>query len=119
MLYDAFRFSVMIASVLGIIHMIAVDSYIYIYFPIVIEFWGIYSFVDAREKEDIRRNGGSAHSSSWFGTWYDDYEIAQNKTHHRTISSYSTRTTTKNNDYKTISKKCKRNFKITIGEENG
>ena len=50
MLYTSFRATVMVAAILGLLHMIAEGSFIYIFFPIVIIIWAIYTFFDENDR---------------------------------------------------------------------
>lgn len=122
MLYDSFRVMMMICASVGIIHMIGTDSYIYIFFPIIILIWGIYSLFDENDKEYLRRNG-------FF--YEDDYFSTTNGNnhHHRTTTyqgytgrGYSQSPTYhysayESKKYEHIAKKCNRNFKITIDKD--
>lgn len=148
MLYNSFRILLMFPSFLAILNMIATDKYEYIFFPIVILIWAIYSFFDENDREYLRRNGIDADELSWFFPDYNDYGAVRDK--HKPLnqnSSSHTRTyparkendnsryypTTQyggygysyydyTNSYKKLKDKCKRNFKITIAkdiEDNG
>jgi hypothetical protein len=118
--------------------MIATDKYEYIFFPIVILIWAIYSFFDENDREYLRRNGIDADELSWFFPDYNDYGAVRDK--HKPLNqnssshtrTYQARKTTDNsryapktanyyygysNPYKKLKDKCKRNFKITIAKD--
>ena len=134
----------MFPSFLAILNMIATDKYEYIFFPIVILIWAIYSFFDEDDREYLRRNGIDADEISWFFPDYNDYgavrdnhkQLNQNSSsHNRTYPAIKTidnsryaPTTAYNeydygytswysNPYKKLKDKCKRNFKITIAKD--
>jgi len=146
MLYSSFRVLLMFPSFLAILNMIATDKYEYIFFPIVILIWVIYSFFDEDDREYLRRNGIDADEISWFFPDYNDYgavrdnhkPLKQNSSSHtrtyqpmKTIdnSRYAPKTTYGgyndyygytsgySNPYKKLKDKCKRNFKITIAKD--
>ena len=73
MLYSSFRILLMFPSSLAILNMIATDKYEYIFFPIVILIWVIYSFFDENDREYLRRNGIDPDEISWFFPDYNDY----------------------------------------------
>ena len=136
MLYSSFRVIVVICAILGLLHMIAEGSFIYILFPIAIVVWGLYSFFDENDKEYLRRNGIDPDEISWFFPDYNDYGAVRdsysspNRRSYpaRTNNSYNTNAqysryapqgqypykTYYNQDYKGFVSKCKRNFKITV-----
>jgi hypothetical protein len=100
MLYTSFRATVMIAAILGLLHMIAEGSFIYMFFPIAIIIWAIYTFFDENDREYLRRNGIDPDEISWFFPEYSDYGAVRDKhsTMNRTSGdyrrrSYPTRTT--------------------------
>ena len=147
MLYSSFRILLMFPSFLAILNMIATDKYEYIFFPIVILIWAIYSFFDEDDREYLRRNGIDADEISWFFPNYNDYgavrdnhkPLNQNGNSH--TRTYPARKTTDNsryapttqygeyvydyynydskysNPYETLKDKCKRNFKVTIAKD--
>lgn len=145
MLYSSFRMLLMFPSFLAILNMIATDECEYIFFPIVILIWVIYSFFDEDDREYLRRNGIDADEISWFFPDYNDYgavrdnhkPLNQNSSSH--TRAYPTRKTIDNsryapttaysgynyygytsgysNPYKKLKDKCKRNFKITIAKD--
>ena len=141
MLYTSFRATVMIAAILGLLHMIAEGSFIYIFFPIAIIIWAIYTFFDENDREYLRRNGIDPDEISWFFPEYSDYGAVRdnhstmNRTSGDNRRSYPARTSGSsynryapqgsyygyreysNPVYKALKDKCKRNFKITVSKE--
>lgn len=119
MLYDCFRVTVMVASVIGIIHMFAMGEFTYIYYPIVAIIWGSFSFFDENDREHIRRNGYDYDYDYSNPTYYDnsrytprsDYNTSYGSTRYTPYTSYKSR------QYDGIVKKCKRNFNITIAKD--
>ena len=73
MLYTSFRATVMVAAILGLLHMIAEGSFIYLFFPIAIIIWAVYTFFDENDREYLRRNGIDPEEISWFFPDYSDY----------------------------------------------
>lgn len=152
MLYTSFRATVMIAAILGLLHMITEGSFVYIFFPIAIIIWTVYTFFDENDREYLRRNGINLDEISWFFSDYSDYGAVRDNhsTMNRTSSDYRksypartnspsyngnmgadtqyTRYTPQNTCYKhrgysnpvykVLKDKCKRNFKITVSQEN-
>lgn len=90
MLYTSFRATVMIAAILGLLHMITEGSFIYMFFPIVIIIWAIYSFFDENDREYLRRNGINPDEISWFFPEYSDYGAVRDNhsTMNRTSGDY-------------------------------
>ena len=139
MLYTSFRATVMIAATLGLLHMIAEGSFIYMFFPIAIIIWAIYTFFDENDREYLRRNGIDPDEISWFFPDYEDYGVVRDKhsTMNRKSSSAYNGSMSANAQYsryapqypfggykgysdpvyKVLKDKCKRNFKITISKE--
>lgn len=79
MLYNTFRFFILVASFMGVIHMFDKKSYEYIIFPVSIIVGVSFSFFDPLDKEYIQRNGkGSPSSWSWFQNEEYDYPRANN-----------------------------------------
>ena len=142
MLYISFRILLMFPSFMAILNMIATHKYEYIFFPIVILIWVIYSFFDEDDREYLRRNGIDADEISWFFPDYNDYgairdnhkPLNQNSSSHtRTYPASKTTDDSRyapttaynyygyisgyNNPYKKLKDKCKRNFKITIAKD--
>ena len=72
MLYNTFRFFVLMASFMGLFHMIDKKSYEYIIFPTSIIVGVSFSFFDPLYKEHIQRNG-KGNSWSWFQNSEYDY----------------------------------------------
>lgn len=119
MLYLSFRFTLLMTSLMGIIHMLATEEFTYIFFPIVMFIWAIYTFFEEDDKEYRRRNGDYYHlgSDSWLDpdgsnahySWYDNeyYNYGGSRT-------YKPFKVDRTKEYKNVVKKCKRNFKITI-----
>lgn len=124
MLYGTFRVLLMIAAILGTLNMMVFEEYKYIFFPIAIIIWTIYTFFDSNDREYLRRNGIDADEISWFFPDYSDYDAVRS-----THSAYAPRGTYPyrkntyngwnnnnqyNSEYKGLKDKCKRNFKITV-----
>ena len=105
MLYSSFRILLMFPSLLAILNMVATNKYEYIFFPIVILVWIIYSFFDEDDREYLRRNGIDADEISWFFPDYNDYgavrdnykPLKQNSSSH--IKTYPARKATDNSRY--------------------
>ena len=144
MLYTSFRVTVMVSAILGLLHMIEVGSYIYIFFPIAIIIWAVYTFFDDNDREYLRRNGIDSDEISWFFPDYSDYGAVRdarpssNNAYSNNVRSYPSRTSSygynggvnynnqysryapqsgyvySNPVYKGLKDKCKRNFKITV-----
>lgn len=111
MLYTSFRATVMAAAILGLLHMITEGSFIYMFFPIAIIIWAVYTFFDENDREYLRRNGINPEAISWSFNDYSDYGYVPQNTYYG-YREYS------NPVYKVLKDKCKRNFKITISKEN-
>ena len=138
MLYNSFRVTIMFTAAIGVLHMIAMGSYVYILFPIAIIIWGIYSFFDENDKEYLRRNGIDADEVPWFFPDYTDYGAVRSKSPSRSYSHkshnrysyngsvnvdeqysrYMPKKDVYNTEYEALKNKCKRNFKITIAEKD-
>jgi len=90
MLYTSFRATIMVAAILGLLHMIAEGSFIYIFFPIAIIIWAIYTFFDDNDREYLRRNGIDPDEISWFFPEYSDYGAVRDNhsTMNRTRGDY-------------------------------
>ncbi len=90
MLYTSFRATVMVAAILGLLHMIAEGSFIYIFFPIAIIIWAIYTFFDENDREYLRRNGIDPKEISLFFPDYSDYGAVRDNhsTMNRTSGDY-------------------------------
>ena len=90
MLYTSFRATVMVAAILGLLHMIAEGSFIYLFFPIVIIIWAVYTFFDENDREYLRRNGIDPDEISWFFPEYSDYGAVRDNhsTMNRTSGDY-------------------------------
>jgi hypothetical protein len=73
MLYTSFRVTVMIAAMLGLLHMIAEGSFVYMFFPVAIIIWAIYTLFDENDREYLIRNGIDPDEISWFFPDYADY----------------------------------------------
>lgn len=146
MLYNSFRATIMSAAILGFLHMIVEGSFVYIFFPIAIIVWVIYSFFDENDREYLRRNGIDPDEISWFFPDYEYYGAVRdnhcpmNRTSSEYRRSYPARTNSSsysgntntdryappysygtyigysNPAYKALKDKCKRNFKITIAK---
>jgi hypothetical protein len=87
MLYNSFRITITIAAILGLLHMIAECSFIYIFFPIAIVIWAVYSFFDENDREYLRRNGIDPDEISWFFPEYSDYGAVRDS--HSTMNKTS------------------------------
>ena len=136
MLYICFRVAVMFAAIMGVLHMISEENYLYILFPLAIIIWAIYTFFDENDREYLRRNGIDPDEVSWFFPDYSDYGAVKS-TNYSTYyprnnyrRTYPSRTEDysryapsnqyqgyNNTEYKKLKDKCKRNFKITISKE--
>ena len=142
MLYNCFRVAVMLAAIMGTLHMLSEEKYLYIFFPLAIIVWGVYTIFDENDREYLRRNGIDADEISWFFPSYEYYGLVVdenprksntfNDGHHRTYPArsggynntasnynrYKPKVTEYSNpEYKKLKDKCKRNFKITIEKE--
>lgn len=144
MLYTSFRATVMAAAILGLLHMITEGSFIYMFFPIAIIIWAVYTFFDENDREYLRRNGINPEAISWSFNDYSDYGAVRdnhstmNRTSGDYRKSYPARTNSSsynrsmgantqytyygyreysNPVYKVLKDKCKRNFKITIADK--
>ena len=140
MLYNSFRGIMMFTAIVGIFHMIVCSSYVYIFFPIIILIWGLFSFFDEDDREFLRRHGIDPDEVSWFFPEYTDYGY-ETKHHRRTAparssyapkqnnwlydeqtytpyaQSYVTTPNTYGQEHKKILPKCKRNFKISVSKQ--
>lgn len=143
MLYTSFRATVMIAAILGLLHMIAEGSFVYMFFPIAIIIWAVYTFFDENDREYLTRNGIDPDEISWFFPDYEDYGAVRDNHSPMNRTSGDNRRSTYNGGmsanaqysryapqypfggykgysdpvYKVLKDKCKRNFKITISKE--
>lgn len=140
MLYTSFRVAVMTTAFLGLLHMLAEGSFIYIFFPIAIIIWAIYSFFDENDREYLRRNGVDPDEVSWFfpeycdygthrttyqtsGNYRKSYPARNNYSHNNNVginedyNRYAPQYPYSNPIYRKLKDKCKRNFKITIFKE--
>jgi len=142
MLYNSFRGIMMFTAIIGIFHMIVYSSYVYIFFPIIILIWGLFSFFDEDDREFLRRNGIDPDEVSWFFPEYTDYSYGYETKHHSRTAppknsyapkqnnwsydeqtytpyaqSYVTTHNTYGQEYKQILPKCKRNFKISVSKQ--
>ena len=90
MLYTSFRATVMAAAILGLLHMITEGSFIYMFFPIAIIIWAVYTFFDENDREYLRRNGINPEAISWSFNDYSDYGAVRNNhsTMNRTSGDY-------------------------------
>ena len=111
MLYNTFRAFMMIAAFFGTIVMIEEKvAWEYVFFPFTMIIWGIYSFFIDNDKEYRRRN--NFYQDEYGGFYSNPYY------------QYSGRGNTLyspprlNKDLKLVAKKCKRNFKVTIDNDD-
>lgn len=90
MLYTSFRATVMAAAILGLLHMITEGSFIYMFFPIAIIIWAVYTFFDENDREYLRRNGINPEAISWSFNDYSDYGAVRDNhsTMNRTSGDY-------------------------------
>lgn len=90
MLYTSFRATVMVAAILGLLHMITEGSFVYMFFPIAIIIWAVYTFFDENDREYLRRNGIDPDEISWFFPDYSDYGAVRDNhsTMNRTSGNY-------------------------------
>lgn len=114
----------MISCAFGILHMLATESYTYMFFPLVGILWGVYSIFDENDKEHVRRNGNdnrnTKKNSWWWGeNEFFDYDYNNVTSYRGSYRSQASNTYKQNpsKDYKHIATKCKRNFKITVGDK--
>jgi hypothetical protein len=118
MLYATFRVMATFCGVMGLIIMISQSTFTFVILPIIIIIWGLFSFFEPNDKEYLRRNG--IIEDEYLSFFSDDGYY--NNTQYDTYNPRTTQHTTsyiggKYSQYNEISKKCKRNFKISIGEE--
>ena len=148
MLYNNFIVCMMTCAFFALISMIDNQEWQYIVLPIGILIWGIFKFFDENDREFLRRLGIDPDEYNAFfpddyngkyrinnnvrrenntitwGNVEDDFDsnlFRQQEDHTRyqpTVQTYN-RGNWQNPSYKGMVKKCKRNFKITIGKENG
>ena len=94
------------------------------YFPIAIIVWVLYSIFDEEDREYLRRNGIDPDSISWLYTEYDDYRTPSYA--NRNVNTYNYQATQTwqtqqrnqySEQYKKISKKCQRNFKVNLASK--
>jgi hypothetical protein len=80
----------MVAAILGLLHMIAEGSFVYMFFPIAIIIWAVYTFFDENDREYLRINGIDPDEISWFFPDYSDYGAVRDKhsTMNRTSGDY-------------------------------
>lgn len=117
MLYNSFKIIMLFTSVMGIFNMVNSSSYEYVFFPITIIVWAIFSFFDEDDKEFLRRRENypywtfQEHKENGYkatyqpitqGTVYTPY--AQNNAIYRYNDPL----------YKKILPKCKQNVKISL-----
>lgn len=113
MLYNIFRVVMFFCAVTGLMSMIDKGDTSYIIFPIATIIWSIYSAFEPEYEEYERRNYFDTNPN------YSYYEKnSNNQGHHIQLDSNNNKggffSPIKKEDYKSISKKCKRNFKVTI-----
>ena len=118
MLYATFRVMATFCGVMGLIIMISQGTFTFVILPIIIIIWGLFSFFEPNDREYLRRNG--IIEDEYLSFFSDDGYY--NNTQYGTYNPRSTQCTTsyiggKYSQYNEISKKCKRNFKISVGEE--
>ncbi len=121
MQYGCFRFLLAFAAIMGVMHMIYENSYDYLFFPIVVIFWVIYTFFDEDDQEYLKRNPISNEDMAWLNNDYSHYPQTPKKTRQVTQYSYNP---TRHEAYiphkqevfkeKYLFTKCKRSVKITI-----
>jgi hypothetical protein len=130
MLYGTFVIFVMLMSVIGIIHMLAFETYTYIIFPITTLVWGFYKFFKEDDDEFCRRNGvNNSSNMGWliglddnedyygpdgvyYGGYYggSGYNRQDTSSHHRTVAkTYNYQ----NPEYKKLLPRCRRNSLVT------
>lgn len=124
MLYGVFVFFMISLSIMGIIHMVATESYTYIIFPISMIVWGVFKYFKEDDDEYCRRNNINRDiDSGWLGGeyadgYYDDYG-AYHRDYSRTnnISIHSRPSTCNyrysDPEYKKIAPRVKRNSIVT------
>jgi hypothetical protein len=103
----------------------ATEKFDYIFFPIVMFIWVLYTFFEENDKEYRRRNGDyyeikddwwlydtkANHRNNNYRLYDDDYTYGK----YNVYKSYKVDNT---EQYKNVVKRCKRNFKITINKSN-
>lgn len=130
MLYGTFVIFVMLMSVIGLIHMLAFETYTYIIFPITTLVWGFYKFFKEDDDEYRRRNGIKSDSNMgwliglddnedyygsdgvYYGGYYGGggYNGQGTSSHHRTVAkTYNYQ----NPEYKKLLPRCRRNSLVT------
>lgn len=130
MLYGTFVIFVMLMSVIGLIHMLAFETYTYIIFPISTLVWGFYKFFKEDDDEFCRRNGVNNSSNmgwliglddnedyygangEYYGGYYggSGYNRQGTSNHHRTVAkTYNYQ----NPEYKKLLPRCRRNSLVT------
>ena len=124
MLFNCFRIGLLSSATFGLLHMFIVGSFIYMYFPIAIIVWVLYSIFDEEDREYLRRNGIDPDSISWLYTEYDDYYTPSYSNKHANTYNYQPTQNWRvqqgnqySEQYKKISKKCQRNFKINLASK--
>lgn len=93
---------------MGLICMISQNTFTFVILPIIIIIWGLFSFFEPNDKEYLRRNG----------TIDDEYlSLFSDGGYYNNAKCPTSYIGGNRSQYNEISKKCKRNFKISIGEE--
>ena len=123
MLYGAFKIMISLTSVMGILHMLTIESYQYICFPLFIIIGVIYSLFDENDKE--YRERFEYNSSTTWSYNNNKQSTANNTTYYRTKYNTNTNTNTytyiqnyNNRKYKGFNGKCHRSVKITNYKTN-
>ena len=129
MLYSVFTFFMIILSIMGIVHMVAFETYTYLIFPISTFIWGFYKFFKENDDEYCRRNNidnsgldvgwllGLGDDSGYYGqygsnSYYDGrgYNTYNHNAHHQVTS---TKYQYHDPEYKKILSRCRRNSMVT------
>jgi hypothetical protein len=119
---------------MGLLTMISTEDYTYVFFPVVMALWVLYTFFDEDDREHRRRNGeyyelGSYNknrNNSWLSDdfdYYSDYNHSIYTGYNNVYYKGRSRESYKNPAYKDIVKRCKRGVKISLvkkeEKENG
>ena len=124
MLYGTFTVFMILLSVMGIIHMLAFETYTYLIFPISTLVWGFYKFFKENDDEYCRRNNVDQSTSiGWLLGFEDDYGYTQygnntyyngggNTTHYRSVGGQTTRYRYSDPEYKKIVPRCRKNSMV-------
>lgn len=110
MLYLSFRFILFFTSFFGILSMISTDNIQYLYFPIIMLIWVLYTFFREEDEEYKKRNGYYYRTNNSRNRNYSSYD--SNLSYYGVYNNFSPQSYKQ--EYKKIAKKCKRTLKITL-----